>query len=104
MLTLGQIENSEYNLLGAMSEDDFLQALELGATSDKRKLFRKMQNQSRAMATATGSRSRAEFEKRITMLPKEIQQGLATQSLQAVDTAYYVVKTIAGSKVVKMFK
>ena len=104
MLTLGQIENSEYNLLGAMSEDDFLQALELGATSDKRKLFRKMQNQSRAMATATGSRSRAEFEKRITMLPKEIQQGLATQSLQAVDTAYYVVKTIGGSKVVKMFK
>ena len=79
MLTLGQIESSEYNLLGAMSEDDFLQALELGATSDKRKLFRKMQNQSRAMATATGSRSRAEFEKRITMLPKEIQQGLANQ-------------------------
>ena len=104
MLTLGQIESSEYNLLGAMSEDDFLQALELGATSDKRKLFRKMQNQSRAMATATGSRSRAEFEKRITMLPKEIQQGLATQSLQAVDTAYYVVKTISGSKVIKMFK
>jgi hypothetical protein len=29
MLTLGQIENSEYNLLGAMSEDDFLQAIDL---------------------------------------------------------------------------
>ena len=49
MLTLGQIENSEYNLLGAMSEDDFLQALELSGANDKRKLFRKMQNQSRAV-------------------------------------------------------
>ena len=29
---------------------------------------------------------------------------MANQSLQAVDTAYYVVKTIAGSKVMKMFK
>ncbi len=104
MLTLGQIENSEYNLLGAMSEDDFLQALELGGPNDKKKLFRKMQNQSRTMATATSSRSRAEFEKRITMLPKEIQQGLGTQSLQAVDTAYYVVKSVSGSKVIKMFK
>jgi hypothetical protein len=104
MLTLGQIENSEYNLLGAMSEDDFLQALELSGANDKRKLFRKMQNQSRAVATATGSRSRAEFEKRITLLPKEIQSGLASQNLQAVDAAYYVVKTISGSKVIKMFK
>ncbi len=104
MLTLGQIENSEYNLLGAMSEDDFLQALELSGPNDKKKLFRKMQNQSRAVSTATGSRSRAEFEKRISLLPKEIQQGLASQSLQAVYTAYYVVKTISGSKVVKMFK
>lgn len=104
MLTLGQIENSEYNLLGAISEDDFLQALELSGPNDKKKLFRKMQNQSRAVSTATGSRSRAEFEKRISLLPKEIQQGLASQSLQAVDTAYYVVKTISGSKVIKMFK
>jgi hypothetical protein len=63
-----------------------------------------MQTQTRVASNATGSRSRAEFEKRITMLPKEIQQGLANQSLQAVDTAYYVVKTISGSKVIKMFK
>jgi hypothetical protein len=63
-----------------------------------------MQTQTRVATHATGSRSRAEFEKRISMLPKEIQQGLANQSLQAVDTAYYVVKTITGSKVIKMFK
>jgi hypothetical protein len=86
MLTLGQIENSEYNLLGAMSEDDFLQAIDLSGPNDRKKLFRKMQTQSKAVAAATGSRSRAEFEKRISMLPKEIQIGLANQSLQAVDT------------------
>jgi hypothetical protein len=54
--------------------------------------------------TATSSRSRAEFEKRIHLLPTEIQKGLASQSLQAVDTVIYVVKSVAGSKVVKMFK
>jgi hypothetical protein len=81
-----------------------LQALDLSGPNDKKKLFRKMQNQTRVATNATGSRSRAEFEKRISMLPKEIQVGLANQSLQAVDTAYYVVKTISGSKVIKMFK
>jgi len=53
MLTLGQIENSEYNLLGAMSEDDFLQALDLSGPNDKKKLFRKMQNQTRVATNAT---------------------------------------------------
>ncbi len=103
-MTLGQIETSEYNLLGAMSEDDFLEALTLSGPNDKKKLFRKMQTQAKTATAATSSRSRAEFEKRISMLPKEIQQGLANQSLQAVDTAYYVVKTISGSKVIKMFR
>lgn len=63
-----------------------------------------MQMQSRVQTTATSSRSRAEFEKRIHLLPTEIQKGLASQSLQAVDTVIYVVKSVAGSKVVKMFK
>jgi hypothetical protein len=40
----------------------------------------------------------------MNLLPADIQQGLAKQTLQAVDTAYYVVRSIAGSKVVKMFK
>jgi hypothetical protein len=104
MPTLGQIEASEYNLLGAMSEDDFLEALSLSGPADKKKLFRKIQNQTKATTAATSSRSRAEFEKRIAMLPKEIQQGLANQSLQAVDTAYYVARAIGGSKVLKMLK
>ena len=104
MFTLGEIEQSEHNLLGAINEDDFLEALDAAPVPAKKKFFRKMQMQSRIHASSTGSRSRAEFEKRIHMLPSEIQRGLANHSLQAVDTALYVVKSITGSKVIKMFK
>ncbi|MEZ4798187.1 MAG: hypothetical protein R2809_00120 [Flavobacteriales bacterium] len=104
MFTLGEIEQSEHNLLGAITEDDFLEALDSAPPQAKKKFFKKMQMQSRVQTTATSSRSRAEFEKRIHLLPTEIQKGLASQSLQAVDTVIYVVKSVAGSKVVKMFK
>ena len=104
MFTLGEIEQSEHNLLGAINEDDFLEALDAAPVATKKKFYRKMQMQSRVHSASTGSRSRAEFEKRIHLLPAEIQKGLANHSLQAVDTAIYVVKSIAGSKVIKMFK
>lgn len=104
MFTLGQIERSEHNLLGAINENDFLEALQKAPDHDKKKLFKTMQAQSRMHTTKTSSRSRAEFEKRIHLLPTEIQKGLASQSLQAVDTVIYVVKSISGSKVIKMFK
>ncbi len=104
MFTLGEIEQSEHNLLGAITEDDFLEALDTAPAQTKKKFFKKMQMQSRVQTTATSSRSRAEFEKRIHLLPTEIQKGLASQSLQAVDTVIYVVKSVGGSKVVKMFK
>jgi hypothetical protein len=104
MITLGQIESSEYNLLGGISEEDFLEALEVSKPADKKKLIRKIQTQTKQVAVASSSRSRAEFEKRIHMLPKETQAGLAAQNLQAVDTAYYVVKGVGESKVIKMFK
>jgi hypothetical protein len=104
MFTLGEIEQSEHNLLGAINEDDFLEALDAAPMPAKKKFFRKMQMQSRIQTATASSRSRAEFEKRIHMLPSDIQKGLASQSLQAVDTALYVVKSIAGSKVIKMFK
>lgn len=104
MFTLGEIEQSEHNLLGAITEEDFLEALDTAPAQTKKKFFKKMQMQSRVQTTATSSRSRAEFEKRIHLLPTEIQKGLASQSLQAVDTVIYVVKSVAGSKVVKMFK
>jgi hypothetical protein len=99
MFTLGEIEQSEHNLLGAITEDDFLEALETAPAQTKKKFFKKMQMQSRVQTTATSSRSRAEFEKRIHLLPTEIQKGLANQSLQAVDTVIYVVKTVGGEDV-----
>mgnify|MGYP001259541043 CR=1 FL=1 len=73
MFTLGEIEQSEHNLLGAISEDDFLEALDTAPPQAKKKFFKKMQMQSRVQTTATSSRSRAEFEKRIHLLPTEIQ-------------------------------
>jgi hypothetical protein len=104
MISLGQIESSEYNLLGAMNEIEFLQALDMAGPNEKKRMFRRMQQQSRSVSAITGKGSRAEFEKRLNLLPGDIQQGLANQTLQAVDTAYYVVRSIAGSKVVKMLK
>jgi hypothetical protein len=104
MISLGQIESSEYNLLGAMNENEFLQALDMAGPNEKKRMFRRMQQQSRSVSAITGKGSRAEFEKRLNLLPGDIQQGLANQTLQAVDTAYYVVRSIAGSKVVKMLK
>jgi len=101
MITLGELESSEFNLLGAMGEDEFLALFDKAGPVERRRLFRQIQSQTR---TATGKGSRAEFEKRLKLLPPEIQKGLSSQALQAVDTAYYVVKSVAGSKVIKMFK
>ena len=50
MITLGQIERSEYNLLGAMSEEEFLAALETAPQGEKRRMFRRMQHHSAASA------------------------------------------------------
>ena len=98
MISLGQIESSEYNLLGAMNENEFLQALDMAGPNEKKRMFRRMQQQSRSVSAITGKGSRAEFEKRLYLHPGDIQQGLANQTLQAVDTAYYVVRSIAGSR------
>ena len=104
MMTLGEITQSEFQLLGAVSDEELLMALE-GATPQAKKTFSKAIRtfaKNRNQAPSRGSRG--ELEKRIHMLPKEIQEGLARQTLQAVDAAYYVVKDISGSKVQKMLK
>lgn len=104
MMTLGEITQSEFQLLGAVSDEELLMALE-GATPQAKKTFSKAIRtfaKNRNQAPSRGSRG--ELEKRLHMLPKEIQEGLARQTLQAVDAAYYVVKDISGSKVQKMLK
>ena len=106
MITLGQIATSDYNLLGAISEDELLGAIERAPLNEKKQFVRRVQTQQRTPAVSGGTpnNSRGEFEKRLHWLPKEIQQGLASKTLQAVDAAYYVTKPIGVSKIIKMLK
>jgi hypothetical protein len=101
-MTLGEITNSDFDLMGAMSDDELLGALE-AATPLQRKAF--LQRIKKPKIIPSGkSDSRGEFEQRINLLPKEIQQGLASKNLQAVDAAYYVTKSVSGNKIIKMLK
>jgi hypothetical protein len=101
-MTLGEITNSDLDLMGAMSDEELLGALE-AATPLQRKAF--LQRIKKPKIIASGkSDSRGEFEQRINLLPKDIQNGLASKNLQAVDAAYYVTKSVSGNKIVKMLK
>lgn len=105
MLTLGQITNSEFDLMGAMTDEELLGALERAPQAERKAFIRRVKQQPKTSAVATGrSSSRGEFERRLHLLPKEIQEGLANKTLQAVDVAYYVTKSVANNKVIKMFK
>ena len=101
-MTLGEITNSDLDLMGAMTDEELLGALE-AANPQQRKAF--LQRIKKPKIVASGkSDSRGEFEQRINLLPREIQQGLASKNLQAVDAAYYVTKSVSGNKIVKMMK
>src|ERR1035437_3431725 len=105
MMTLGQITNSEYDLMGAMTDDDLLGALERASTTERKAFVKRIKGgKGGASATSGRSDSRAEFEKRVYMLPKEIQEGLANKTLQAVDAAYYITKSVSNAKIIKMLK
>ena len=104
MMTLGEITQSEFQLLGAVGDEELLMAME-GASPQAKKSFSKAIRAFARNRNQNPSRgSRGELEKRLHMLPKEIQEGLARQTLQAVDAAYYVVKDISGSRVQKLLK
>ena len=105
MLTLGQIANSEYDLMGAVNEDELLGALDRASTTERKSFLKRIKGGKGGNAAASGrSDSRAEFEKRMFLLPKEIQEGLANKTLQAVDAAYYVTKNVSNAKIIKMLK
>ena len=104
MFTLGQSNESEYNLLGAMSEAEFLGAVEQAQPEEKARFFRKTKEIARQGAGKNARGSRGDFESRINLLPRDIQKGLASKSLQSVDISYYAVKDITNSKVVKMLR
>lgn len=105
MSTLGQITNSEYDLIGAMTEEELLGALDKAPTQERKAFMRRLKGRKENAGAGNGrSDSRSEFERRIYMLPKEIQEGLANKTLQAVDAAYYVTKSVSGNKIIKMLK
>jgi hypothetical protein len=104
MITLGEITSSEFNLLGTLSDEELLMALDGANPQAKRKFSRAIRQFVRSKSSAPSKGSRGELEKRLHMLPKEIQEGLARKTLQAVDAAFYVVKDISGSRVQKLFK
>ena len=58
--------------------------------------------QSRSAAPSRGSR--AQFERRVNQLPDETRARLAKGELQAADAAFYVVKSVAGSRSQKMLR
>jgi hypothetical protein len=58
--------------------------------------------QSRSAAPSRGSR--AQFERRVNQLPDETRVRLAKGELQAADAAFYVVKSVAGSRSQKMLR
>jgi hypothetical protein len=101
-MTLGDITASDLDLMGAMTDEELLGALER-ATPPERKAF--LQRIKKPKIVPSGkSNSRGEFEDRMHLLPQEIQNGLAKKNLQAVDAAYYVTKNISDNKIIKMLK
>jgi hypothetical protein len=104
MFTLGQINESEYNLLGSMNEAEFLGAVEQAPAEEKARFFRKTKEIAKQSAGKNARGSRQDFESRISLLPRDVQKGLASKSLQSVDISYYAVKDITNSKVVKMLR
>ena len=104
MFTLGEITDSDLDLMGAMTDDELMGALEAASPQQRKTFARKVKAQPKA-ATSTGrATSRGELEKRMHLLPKDIQQGLAKKTLQAVDAAFYVTKNVSGNRVIKMMK
>jgi len=103
-MNLGELTQGEFSLLGAVSDEEFIMALEGATPIAKANFVKTVKNFAKQKSAVPSRGSRGELEKRIHLLPKDIQEGLAKQNLQAVDAAIYVVKDISGSKVQKLFK
>ena len=103
-MNLGELTQSDFSLLGAISDEEFLMALEGANPIAKANFIKSVKSFARQKNQAPSRGSRGELEKRLHMLPKEIQEGLGRQNLQAVDAAFYSVKEISNSKISKNFQ
>ncbi len=104
MLSLGELTQSEFNLLGVVGEEELVRAMDTANPAAKQNFARSIKLFSKSRSQLPSARSRGELEKRLHMLPRETQEGLVRQTLQATDKNYYVTKDISGSKVQKMFR
>ena len=103
-MNLDQILGTEYDgVMGAANEADVVNAVEQGGREAITKVVRHSKRMSKQVAS-NGKGSRAEMEKRLPLLPKDIQGALASQSMQFVDTFFYAAKEVSSAKVVKMFR
>lgn len=103
-MTLGEITQSDFNLLGVVSDDELVKAIDSASPVQKINFVKNVKQFTKARNQVPSQGSRGELEKRLHMLPRETQEGLARQTLQAIDKQYYVVKDISGSKNQKMFR
>ena len=104
MITLGEIIENDLDLMGAISDEELMGAIEAATPAQRKKLARKVKSQPKAASSGGRATSRGELEKRMHLLPKEIQDGLAKKTLQAVDAAFYVTKNVSGNRIIKMMK
>ena len=70
MLTLGQIATSDYNLLGAISEDELLGALERANLAERKQFVRRVQAQTKQTVAASTE-----------LVPKPLPAGMAESSV-----------------------
>jgi len=56
MLTLGQIVNSEYDLMGAVNEDELLGALDRASTVERKSFLKRIKGGKGGSAAASGAR------------------------------------------------
>ena len=104
MFTLGEITNSELDLMGVITDEELVGAIQVASPQEKKAFAQKVKQQPKTAVAPASNSSRSELERRMHLLPREIQEGIARKTLQAVDAAFYVTKNVSGNRVIKMMK
>jgi hypothetical protein len=98
------IENSEFNNVGALLGDNELNNDLLGALRQLPPIRRQKAINQLTMPVHHSRGSRGEMEKHFRELPAHIKAQLAKGDLRLADTLIYSIKPVNGSKTIKMFE
>lgn len=101
---LDEIENSEFNNVGALLGDNELNNDLLGALRQLPPIRRQKAINQLTTPTHPSRGSRGEMEKHFRELPAHIKAQLAKGDLRLADTLIYSIKPVNGSKTIKMFE